>query len=87
MQVAEKIRNFLTKLQGLPDVKKKIILWIIVVVLGLVMGFFWVKDAADRLSRLSQSSQGTMFPEINLRDASMPGILQNASDQNSSIVK
>ena len=54
MDIASKIRQFLVKLQNLPDQQKKIILWVIIAVLGLTMGTFWIKGTMDKLSKLSQ---------------------------------
>mgnify|MGYP001591091465 FL=1 len=48
-------KNFIAKLQNLPENKKKIILWTIVVILGLIMGYFWIKSAMNNLQKLSEN--------------------------------
>lgn len=52
MKIFETAKNFLIKLQGLPEEKKKIILWSIVTVLGLIMAYFWIINAADNFSKI-----------------------------------
>lgn len=65
MNIAEKIRIFLDKLRSLPEDKKKIILWVVVIVIGIPMAFFWVKGSMDNLSKMSKSVQEIKLPEIN----------------------
>ena len=75
-----KIKDFVQKLQALSDKKKKIVLWTIVVVLGLIMGFFWIRGAIDSFSKIGQSIGEVKIPQINTSD--MPTIdLQNIEDQ------
>ena len=50
-----KIKEFITKLQNLPEQKKKIILWTIVAILGLIMGFFWIRGAINGISKIGES--------------------------------
>ena len=80
MDIAEKIRKFLEKLQALPENKKKIILWSIVAILAAIMGFFWVRGAINSFSKIGQSIGEVKIPQINTSD--MPTIdLQNIEDQ------
>jgi len=51
-----KIKNFVDKLRDLSENKKKIILWSIVVVLGLIMGYFWVKSVILKLNNLETTN-------------------------------
>ena len=67
-----KIKNYLEKLQNLPENKKKIILWTIVVILAVIMGFFWIRGAMDSLSKIGEGVQNIKIPEINTSD--MPTI-------------
>ena len=46
--------KFLEKLRNLPENKKKIILWTIIAVLGLIMGYFWVNNLINTLNKLGQ---------------------------------
>jgi hypothetical protein len=73
MSFAEKNRIFLTKLQSLPDRKKKIVLWTIVIILGLIMGFFWINGTINKLSNL---------PAVNIPSYSSADILQTTSPSN-----
>jgi hypothetical protein len=57
MSFAEKVRNFLGKLQNLPEHKKHIILWTIVVALGLAMGYFWINNAIKTFSKLNEQAR------------------------------
>jgi len=45
-------KEFITKLQNLPDKQKKIVLWTIVAVLAVIMGYFWVRGTMNSLSKI-----------------------------------
>lgn len=77
--ILEKIRNFILKLQNLPDAKKKIILVTAVVLFAVIMGFFWIKSAAYDISRLGNSLKSVDLPKID-----MPNIQTNPSVPTSS---
>jgi len=49
------IKEFITKLQNLPENKKKIILWTIVAILALGLGFLWFKITASRFAKIEES--------------------------------
>ncbi|MEI7425124.1 MAG: hypothetical protein WCK10_03335 [Candidatus Staskawiczbacteria bacterium] len=68
MTFAEKIRIFLEKLQSLPEQKKKIILWVIVAVMAVIMGFFWIRGTMSNLSKLGGEIQKVEIPQINMPD-------------------
>lgn len=92
MDITEKIRKFFVKLQGLPENKKKIILWTIVAVLAVIMGFFWVRGTMHALSEIGKGFQGVKLPEMNINMPSVPvpnipEILKNASEQNLPSIK
>lgn len=53
MKFVLKIAEFIKKLQGLPEEKKKMILWTVVVILGLAMLFFWIGMSAERLGKMN----------------------------------
>jgi len=67
--VGEKIRKYLQKLRALPENKKKIILWAVVVILGLPMGFFWVKNAIYNFSRIGEAVKSIEIPKVDTSDA------------------
>jgi len=49
------LKNYLNKLQNLPDNKKKIILWGVVGVLAIIMGIFWIMGAMSNLQKIGNS--------------------------------
>ncbi|MGA2417904.1 MAG: hypothetical protein ABSF55_01525 [Candidatus Staskawiczbacteria bacterium] len=59
-------KEFLTKLQNLSDTKKKIVLWTIVAILAIGMGYFWVRGTINNLSKVGQSVKSINLPAINL---------------------
>jgi len=64
--VAGKIRGFLEKLQKLPEQKKKIILWTIVAILAVIMGFFWVREVVSSFSKIVESVKPINLPKVNM---------------------
>lgn len=62
------IRDFIIKLQGLPDNKKKIILWTIVAFLALGMGFLWFKISIARLAKIEESMKKIDIPSIEINN-------------------
>jgi len=66
MDLAGKIRGFLTKLQNYSERKKKIILWGIVVILAVTMGYFWVKEAISNVSKIGESIKSINLPKANI---------------------
>ena len=61
-----KIKNYLEWLQALPDNKKKIVLWTIVAILAVIMGFFWVKGAMNSFSKFNGEMQNVKIPQIDI---------------------
>jgi len=51
-KIKEKIAKFIEYLRGLDDKNKKTILWVIVVILGIIMAFFWIKSVMYKLEHL-----------------------------------
>ncbi|OGZ70100.1 MAG: hypothetical protein A2904_00370 [Candidatus Staskawiczbacteria bacterium RIFCSPLOWO2_01_FULL_33_9] len=56
------IHNYIEKLRALPDKQKKIILWTIVIILALVMGFFWIRSAINSFSKIEESIKKVNIP-------------------------
>ena len=80
MDILESIRKFVVKLQELPEHKKKIILWTIVVILAIVMGIFWIKGALGSFSRIGENLGEIEMPKMDFSD--MPKVdLQEIADQ------
>jgi len=78
-------REFIVKLQNLPEQKKKIVLWSIVAVLGIIMGFFWIRGAVNGLSKFGEEAQKFKMPQIDTSNLpSMPSldILQTTTPSN-----
>ncbi len=53
--------SYLEKLRHLPEKKKKIILWSIVVIVGFVFLFLWIKDVEKKIKRFPKDK---VFNEI-----------------------
>lgn len=77
MYIIAKLKQFLTKLQGLSDQKKKIVLWTIIAILGLTMGYFWVREAMNNLQKMSEDVSQIKIPEI--QTSNMPDILKTTT--------
>lgn len=56
------LKDFIKKLQGLEEKQKKIILWAIVGILAVIMGFFWIKSTLYRLENME--SVDLQFPQL-----------------------
>jgi len=59
-------QEFINKLQKLPDKQKKIILWVIVIILAFIMGFFWFKSAINKLEKLGEAAGNIQLPAIEI---------------------
>ncbi len=68
MDIIGKIRNFFEKAQNWPDNKKKIVLWAIVAILAVIMGFFWVRSAINNFSKIGESMGNIELPKIDTSD-------------------
>jgi uncharacterized protein HemX len=55
--------NFLEKLQSLPEKTRKIILWLIVIVIGLGLLVWWIKNFQERLKTFKMEE---VKKELNL---------------------
>lgn len=69
MDIIAKLKNFLVKLQSLQEYQKKIILWTIVSILGVIMLFFWVTGAERDLSKIGDATKGIQIPQLGKQDA------------------
>jgi len=77
-------KKFLIKLQNLPDNKKKIILWAVVVVLAVIMGFFWVRGAVNNFKKIGESIGQIELPQIEMPATE---ILQTTTPSNENAIK
>ena len=85
-KISERNRIFLGKLRNLSEIKKKVILWTIVAVLGIIMGFFWVNGAINSFQKIIKSAKLIDLPSIDV-SSNMPSldILQTATPSNENI--
>jgi hypothetical protein len=58
------INNYIEKLRALPDKQKKIIMWIIVAVLGIIMVFFWFNSAVKNISKIGEGFKSIELPQV-----------------------
>lgn len=58
----------ITRLQELPESQRKIILWAVVIIFGLVLLFWWVQGLKTRFEHL-QGQEGTVqLPVVNIQE-------------------
>ncbi len=62
MAIVSKIKELVRKLQGLPEERKKLILWAIIVLFGLVFLGLWMKFSLKRFEGISKEEA---FKPIN----------------------
>lgn len=74
MNLSEKIRNFLEKLQSFPEDRKKIILWTIIVILAIPGGFFWIKDTMSGIKKIAHNISQMKIFETPVSNVPMPTI-------------
>lgn len=60
------IHSYIEKLRTLPDKQKKIILWTIVVILALGLGFLWFKTTVTRFAKIEEAVKKIDIPSIDL---------------------
>lgn len=60
-----KIKNYLEMIRAMPDKQKKIVLWAIIAVLALVLGFLWFKTSILRLEKIEESVKNINIPSID----------------------
>jgi len=64
--VKQKFKNWVEWLRSLEDGRKKIILWIIVAILGVIMTYFWLQGTLNRIRSLDKLNFN--FPEMEKID-------------------
>src|SRR3989344_5292659 len=68
--------EYIKKLRGLPEKKKLIIIAVVVVISALIMGFFWVKSAANSLSKL----QSVNLPKLDMPQDAIDSLSDTAGE-------
>jgi len=66
MNITSKIKSFLEKLQNLPEHSKKIILWSVVAVFAVILGYFWIINAVSSFDKISKNVAQVKIPEIQV---------------------
>ena len=56
--------NFLEKIQNLPEAKRRIILWLVVVLIGLVLIFWWGKGFQEKIKNFDFNAAQKQFKTI-----------------------
>ena len=82
MKIKERNKRLLEKLQGLSEKKKKIIIWVIVILLGLIMGGFWITGAIDSISKGPSQPSNINFPKFDLPEFQIPDIDTDSIENN-----
>jgi len=84
-KIKEKTKNFVEKLRSLEDKQKKIILWTIVGILGLTMGFFWIKGVMYKLENLKAIDFDFPQMETSIGSENLPVVENNVEANNQNI--
>lgn len=53
----------LEKLRALPDSKKKILIWVITGIVGVIMMVFWVKSLVNGIDEFSKKTSNMKLPD------------------------
>jgi len=64
--------NFLRRIQSLPESRKKIILWSVIIVIGLALFILWIKNAQEKLKIFQ--GRGLNLPSLKEELKGMPKI-------------
>lgn len=68
--------DIIEKIQKLPESKRKIILWTIVVVIGLTLLFFWAKKVQNKFGSFEKEKiqEDLKLPNLEMPDFNFPEI-------------
>ena len=50
------LKNYLEKLRALSEQQKKIVLWTIVAIFAVIMGYFWVRETINSFQKIQMPS-------------------------------
>ncbi len=83
-------KESIKKLQGLPEEQKKIILWAIVVVFGIIFIVFWIRFAKQSLNNIDlKQSIESIIPSNsfgnNLDQPNLGNEINNSINQNNNL--
>lgn len=65
-------KKFIENLRALSDMKKKIILFSIVIISGIIMGYFWVKSTVQRIDSINMELGKINFPSLDIKKTTTP---------------
>ena len=72
--------GIIERVRKLPLKKRKIILWSIVVILGFILFFFWLRSFQNKIVFFNQEKEefkGKLnFPELKMPEIEMPEFLE-----------
>lgn len=62
------MKNLLTKIQELPELKKKVIFWTLIITIALVLLIFNIKNVQKRFKnlKLDEFKEGISLPKIEI---------------------
>jgi type II secretory pathway component PulM len=68
--------SFLKKIQNLPERKRKIILWSAVIIIGLILFVFWIKNVQQKLKIFEKEKieQELQLPSLREKLKEIPKI-------------
>jgi type II secretory pathway component PulM len=68
--------SFLKKIQNLPERKRKIILWSVVIIIGLILFVFWIKNVQQKLKIFEKEKieQELQLPSLREKLKEIPKI-------------
>jgi len=75
--------DIIEKIQKLPEDKRKIILWTIVVVIGLTLLFFWSKKVQDKFGSFEKEKiqEDLKLPNLEMPDFNFSEIYEEEDQQ------
>lgn len=77
MRLSVRIRNFVLKLQGLPETQKKIAFFLVMALVALFIGFFGIIITKKNIVSISQSLKALNFPKIGIPNDKYSDDIQN----------
>ncbi len=68
--------NVLHKIQNLPESKRKIILWIVVIVIGLLLFTWWIRNSQIKLKsfEIKKFKEELKIPSFGEELKNLPGL-------------
>jgi len=64
--------TFLKKIQGLPERKRKIIFWLLIVIISLSLVFFYIKNVQKKLKTFKIEESKKEIPKSEIPEIKIP---------------